>query len=148
MKHMAKRIGTIILSCVALGALAATSGCAAAARPLETVEAAVADVPAGLDEVRVDEGKDGFSRHVVLLLVTSGDELSAESVGETLEAVGSVLPEQYDSVHVAARTSSGDRLDVDTALESNGFSESYLVNPRMAYITASAVRAFASEHEH
>ncbi|WP_156891479.1 hypothetical protein [Agromyces subbeticus] len=144
---MKKRIGTIILSCVALGVLAATSGCAASPQPLETVEAAVADVPAGLDEVQVDEGKDGFSRYVVLVLVASGDELPVESVTETLKAVGGVLPDEYDSVRVAARNSSGDRLDVDAAIAASGFDGAFMINPKMADITADAIRAFADDAE-
>ncbi|GAA1941750.1 hypothetical protein [Agromyces allii] len=144
---MKKPFGTMILGCITLGLLAVTAGCAAPAsqRPLEAVEAAVSDVPAGLDEVRVDEGKDGLSRHVLLHLVASGDELPAESVTATLQAVGGALPEAYDSVHVAASTASGERLDVDVVLESIGFSETFMVNPRMAYIPASAIRSFAGE---
>ena len=142
-----KRFASRPLGPVMLGALVALTGCAGAApqSPLEAVEAAIRDAPAGLDEVRADEGIDGFSRHVLLVLVASGDELPVDGVTETLDTVGDVLPEEYDSVHVVARSASGDRLDVDTALESLGFSETYMVSPTRAHITASAVRAFASE---
>ncbi|MET4158752.1 hypothetical protein [Agromyces sp. PvR057] len=145
---MKKRFGTVVVGCIAAGMLVVTAaGCAASSSrgQLEVVEAAVRDAPAGLDEVRVDEGKDGLSRYVLLHLIASGDELPAESVAATLQEVGDVLPESYNYVHVAASTASGDRLDVDTVLESLGFSQTYLVNPRMAHIPASALKSFADE---
>jgi len=139
-----KRFGTVMFSCVVLGVLAATTGCAAAsARPLETVQAAVREAPSGLDEVRVDEGKDGLSRYVLLVLITSGDELPADALAETLQAVGEVLPDEYDSVRVAARASSGERLDIAEAVEASGVDGAFMINARMADIPADAVRSFA-----
>lgn len=146
MKH--KRLGRAFLGCVVVGAVAMVTACSApsAGGQLDEVRAAVREAPQGVDRISVDEGKDGFSRYLFLVLEVPGDELTPQALTETLDVVGDTLPDAYDEVRLVARGASGDRVDLDPAFAAVGLDGSYLVSPQRAHLTADAVRAFAGEH--
>ncbi|KAA1422169.1 hypothetical protein FE697_013380 [Mumia zhuanghuii] len=143
---MGSRIRSVVVAAAVVGLLATTTGCFRTADPdaMEQVQGAVRDAPAGLDEIVVDEGTDGLSRYVLLELRTTGDDLTADVLGDTLELVGRTLPEAYDSVQIVARTTGDERLEVSPALTDLGLDTAYLVNPNRASVPAPALRAFAS----
>lgn len=145
---MKNSFGRVVLGCVVLGAVAMVTACSgtAASDGLEPLRSAVREAPAGVDEITVDEGKDGFSRYVFLVLNVPGDELTPEALTETLDVVGETLPEAYDEVRLVARGASGERVEIETAFAGVGLDDSYLVSPQRAHLTADAVRAFANEH--
>ena len=128
-----------------LGAIAMMTACTnpGASDPLAQVRMAVQAPPAGIDEIEVDEGADGLSRYVMLVLHTSGDQLSPEALTETLDLVGDALPEVYDGVRVVARSAADGRIALDEAVLGAGLDESSLVSPERAHLTADAVRALA-----
>lgn len=142
-----KRLGKAFLGCVVLGAVAMVTACAgpSAGAPIDEVRAAVREAPEGVERITVDEGKDGFSRYLFLVLEVPGEELTPQALTETLDVVGDALPDAYDEVRLVARGASGDRVELDAAFAAVGLDGSYLVSPERAHLTADAVRAFADE---
>ncbi|WP_157372859.1 hypothetical protein [Agromyces sp. Root81] len=129
---------TVMLTMTACGGPGAADG-------LEAVEHAVRDSSSAFDDVFVEDGLDGFSRYLFVELGMTGETLPPDELAAALSAVGETIPDGFDSVRLVARSSSGDRLDLERPMEDSDVDGVFMINSNLADIPAEALRNFAGE---
>lgn len=144
---MVKTIRGLVIGGVLLSIVLTMTACA---RPgpedgLETVNQAVRASSSAFDEVFVEEGLDGFSRYLFVELGSTGETIPVDALSDALRSVGDTIPDGFESVRLIARSSSGDRLDLEEPLEAAGVDGVFMISPKTANIPAEAVRNFAGE---
>lgn len=144
---MLEKIRGFIGGVVLLSVVLTTAACAqpVSGDQLEAVERSVRESSSAFDQVFVEEGLDGFSRYLFVELGFTGATIPGDALADALRAVGQTVPDEFESVRLVARSSSGDRFDLEEPLEALGVDGVFMISPKTASIPAEATRNFADE---